>query len=56
LDRTLDNVQKGAGGNSIKIINAVEGAAILDVVASDGEEVVMNIIKRNETTIKELAG
>lgn len=47
----------GQGGqqttSGIKIINAIDGSAILDHVASsEGEKVVLNIISRNASSIR----
>lgn len=63
LDKTLDQVQQSSGANggmsngtNIRIVNAIETQFIGDYMGSaDGEEVIMNVIRRNENTIRNIA-
>lgn len=61
LDRTLSTVQRGmdAGNNgsstALRIVNAFDTGVISDYMgSSDGEEVIMNVVRRNQRTIRAL--
>jgi len=55
LDKTLAGI--GRGGANVKIINSIDPMLIRDFLASDaGEEVIMNTISRNQSSIRSYSG
>ncbi len=62
LDRTLDQVQQkessssGAATKGVRIVNAFDTAVIGDYLGSaEGEDVILNTVRRNQATIREVA-
>jgi len=54
LDKTLANI--GKGKTSVKIINSIDPMLIRDYLSSaSGEEVIMNVISRNQSSIRSYA-
>ena len=58
LDKTLSGLQSGGGmGKNIRIVNAWDTSMIGDYMGSSaGEQVIMNAVRRNQRTIRSLAG
>lgn len=58
LDTMLDDAKRGGGmgGGGVRIVNAWDQGMIGDYMgSSDGEKVILNILKRNQRTVRTLA-
>jgi hypothetical protein len=56
MDALIDDARKGSAGGGVRVINAWDTSMIGDYVGSSaGEKIVMNVIRKNTRTIKQLA-